>query len=309
MEDTNKTVRGQILNIQHFCVDDGPGIRTTVFFKGCPLRCAWCHNPETYERGVEIMYRPDRCRGCLACVAVCPTGAHRAQDGVHTLDRTDCIRCGACATVCTPNALERAGNEMSAEEILRDVLSDRIFYETSNGGVTLSGGEPTAQPDLAVAILEGLRREGIHTAMETSGVCSPDVLDALIPLVDLFLLDWKHSDEEMHKKYTGVSNRRVRETLARLEACGASVHLRCPLIPGVNDTEAHIEGIASLANSHTCIQKIDLEPYHPLGVGKAEAIGKSLAYQSTEFMDNSRAEALRDALSARVHIPVHLSGK
>lgn len=307
MEQTN-TVRGQILNIQHFCVDDGPGIRTTVFFKGCPLRCAWCHNPETHASCREILFRAEKCRACGACLAACPVGAHTVtSDGTHTLDRAKCIRCGACADACLYDALECAGEEMTVEEVVRDVLSDRIFYETSGGGVTLSGGEPTAQPDFARALLTALKQERLHTAMETAGVCSEKTLCSLIPLVDLFLLDWKHSDDALHKTYTGVSNKPVRDTLDLLEAHGASVSLRCPLIPGINDTEAHMDGIAELVRTHSCILRVELEPYHPLGVGKAESLGRSLPYTNREFMEKARAEAFRNYLAPLISVPVQVS--
>lgn len=301
-------LRGRILNIQHFCVDDGPGIRTTVFFKGCPLRCAWCHNPETHLSESEILYRAEKCRGCGACLSVCPVGAHTVTpDGTHTLDRAKCIRCGACADACLYDALERAGEDMTVAEVVRDVLSDRIFYETSGGGVTLSGGEPTAQPAFARALLTALKREGLHTALETSGVCSAETLRSIIPLVDLFLLDWKHSDDAQHKTHTGVSNKPVRDTLDLLEAHGASVSLRCPLIPGINDNASHLEGIAELVRTHSCILRVELEPYHPLGVGKAESLGRSLPYTNREFMEKARAETLREQLAPLVSVPVQVS--
>ncbi len=310
MEHKDSTVRGHVLNIQHFCVDDGPGIRTTVFLKGCPLRCAWCHNPETHEAVAELMYRPERCRACGACVRACPSGAHKIDAaGIHTLDRTRCTRCGACAAVCYADALELAGQTMTVDEVMKDLLSDRIFYETSSGGITLSGGEPTAQPEFARTLLAACKKEGLHTAMETSGVCSPNVLTELIPLVDLFLLDWKISDDALHQEYTGVSNQPVRNTLSLLQEHGASVSLRCPLIPGINDNLSHMDAIAGLIGAHSCILRAELEPYHPLGVGKAESIGKPLPYTNKDFMDTAHAEKLQKYLCAHVNIPVLLSGK
>ena len=304
-----QAITGQVLNIQHFCVDDGPGIRTTVFLKGCPLRCAWCHNPETYHSRRELLYRADRCILCGACVSACPTGAHVIDEGGHVLDRSVCTVCGACEKACLCGALEIAGKEMHVDEVLADVLSDRVFYETSGGGLTLSGGEPTAQPQFCEALLSAAREAGLSTAMETCGYCSAEVLTRLAPLTDLFLLDWKCTDEALHKQYTGVSNVRIAENLALLDRLGARVHLRCPLIPDVNLAQWHYDGIAEFANRYACIARIELEPYHPMGIGKADALGYPAAYTSTDFLDADAAERARAAIQPLVSVPVSVSGK
>ena len=310
MENQSAPITGRILNIQHFCVDDGPGIRTTVFLKGCPLRCVWCHNPESHLASDEIMYRADRCVGCGACVSACPNGAHSFDnDGKHCFDRTRCTKCGNCAKVCLVEALETVGETKTVEEVLNDVLSDRIFYETSNGGVTISGGEPTAQPKFTEAFLTACKREGLHTAMESCGWCSPDVLMKIAPAVDLFLLDWKISDDALHKQYTGVSNLPIVENLERLAALGKRVILRCPLIPDINLTEAHYDGIAALANRFSNVEQIDLEPYHPMGIGKTNALGKESAYTNNECLDTEIASAAKEYIAQRVSIPVTVSGK
>ncbi len=301
---------GRILNIQHFCVDDGPGIRTTVFLKGCPLRCTWCHNPETHASNTELMYRHEKCRGCGACVAVCPVQAHSfGKEGEHTIDRTVCVRCGKCASACLYQALEAVGTSQTVEEVMADVLTDRIFYETSGGGITLSGGEPTAQPDFAEALFTAAKNEGLHTAMETCGWCKGETMLRLAPLVDLFLLDWKLTDDALHRQYTGVSNQPIVENLERLNTLGSRVILRCPLIPGINMTEDHYAGIVSLANRFDVIESIDLEPYHPMGIGKSLALGKQAAYENAEFLSDTAAEEARAFLAPRVSIPVRVSGK
>ena len=302
-------ITGRIFNIQHFCVDDGPGIRTTVFFKGCPLRCAWCHNPESLHSAPELQYHAHHCIGCGACVSVCPTGSHTLNAAGHALDRTACVACMRCADACRYEALEVTGREVTVKDILPELLCDRTFYETSGGGITLSGGEPTAQPQFAEVLLRACREAGLHTAMETSAYCAPDVLLRLCDCTDLFLVDWKCENDALHRQYTGVSNALIRENLARLCEIGARVILRCPLIPNVNLTREHFDGIAALANTYANIERIDLEPYHPMGVGKTAALGMTSGYANSTFMDTAEAVRVAEDLSARVNIPVIVSGR
>lgn len=303
-------ITGRVLNVQHFCVDDGPGIRTTVFLKGCPLRCSWCHNPETHEAGNEILYRADRCRSCGICAALCTQGAHTvtAESG-HIFRRDACVRCGTCVETCRGGALELAGKSLTVEEILTEILSDRAFYTASHGGVTLSGGEPTAQPHFAEALLHACKQEGLHTCLESCLWCPPETVLRLLPHVDLFLIDFKLSDDTEHQAHTGVSNRPILDNLALLRERGADVVLRCPLIPDINTNTSHYDGIAALANAHPNVTRIDLEPYHPMGIGKSEALGKNAAYQNLEFLDPAVADRAKEYLERRVSVPVQISGK
>lgn len=273
MADASAAVTGTLFDIQPFSIHDGPGIRTTVFFKGCPLRCLWCHNPESWDSGNELFFAPGRCIACGACAQSCPRSAHEMRNGTHRIVRKRCTVCGRCARECPSGALRRIGRRASAGEILAEVMKDREFFRDSGGGMTLSGGEPAAQPDLAAALLQGARAEGIHTCIETCGACEPAVLDRLQPLTDLFLFDIK-ADPERHRRLTGVPLEPILENLERLHNRGARIGLRLPLIPGINDTEAHFRNIAAVARRLTSLESFHLLPYHPLAAGKHDGLGR-----------------------------------
>lgn len=267
-------MNGIILNVQRACTRDGPGIRTTVFFKGCPLRCAWCHNPETQARAPELLYRPDACLRCFRCAAVCPAGCHsRTPDGSHRFDRARCTACGRCLSPLCP-ALEKAGKTVSVEEVMAVVLRDRAYYERSGGGLTLSGGEPLYQPEFCLELLAAAKREGLHTCVETCGAASPDVLARAAALTDRFLYDCKETDPDRHRALTGADPAPILANLALLDRLGKPVSLRCPVIPTVNDRPDHFAAVADLANRYRVISEVVLEPYHTLGVGKYERLGR-----------------------------------
>lgn len=267
---------GNILNVQRFCTHDGPGIRTTVFFKGCPLHCAWCHNPESQSRENELLYNSEKCVSCLRCVEVCPNKCHMVADGKHSLDRTACVACGSCLSpLC--GALETAGKAVTAEEILAEVLRDKPFYDNSGGGLTLSGGEPLYQPDFCLELLQKAKESGLHVCMETCGLCNSEILEKLAPLVDIFLFDYKETDPVRHRELTGVDNAQILENLRRLDALGKQIVLRCPLIPTVNDSEAHLRGIAALANELSHVTEVVIEPYHAYGASKYGRLGREYA--------------------------------
>ena len=262
-----------MFNIQRFCVNDGPGIRTTVFLKGCPLSCAWCHNPESKSPRPELFYDADKCVSCGRCVSLCPQKAHLMENGRHQLRRESCVRCMACAETHCP-ALAAAGETRRAEDVMAEVLRDRPFYQASGGGMTLSGGEPFFQEAFALKLLRLAREAQVHTCVETCGFAPLSVLEQAARWVDLFLYDIKLTDPALHRQWTGVSNDRILENLRALDKMGAKTVLRCPVIPGVNDTPAHFQGVAKIANSLTHLQEIHLEPYHPLGVSKARRLGR-----------------------------------
>ena len=221
-----KGVEGLIFSIQRYSLHDGPGIRTIVFFKGCNLRCLWCHNPESQSAVPELMSYPDKCRNCGACTAFCSKAFTDA-----------CSKCGSCASVCRYGAREKCGKKESADDVFDVILKDRDYYEVSGGGVTLSGGEPLLQPEFAAAILEKCRENGIHTAIETAGNVPSETLERLMPLTDLFLYDIKCIDTELHKNLTGVSNDLILSNARLLQNSGAEVIFRMPVVPGFNDSE------------------------------------------------------------------------
>ena len=296
--------QGTVFDIQHFCVDDGPGIRTAVFLKGCPLRCAWCHNAEGLSAQPQLYYIAGHCTGCGRCEETCAQGAHRITPEGHSLDRALCTACGACAKNCPNGALRLAGCRMTVEEVLTDVAKDIPFYRNSDGGMTLSGGEPLAQGNFSFALAQEAKQRGIHVCVETCGHGDPAVLQALAQHTDLFLFDYKHSDSQAHKAYTGVDNALILANLQRLARWGKNVILRCPIIPGVNDTEAHYTAIAQLAAGMGNITEIHLMPYHPYGLSKFTAVGRQPVYTADAAMDRAQALAAADAIAAVCAKPV-----
>ena len=272
-----------VTEIQRFCMHDGPGLRTTVFLKGCPLSCAWCHNPETQKKEREILLYPKKCVACGQCRAVCPRGAHTVAE-VHSFDRSRCIRCGVCTADCPTAALEICGREMTVSEILSEVERDAAFYG-AEGGLTLSGGEPFLHGEAAVALLSEAKARGLRTAVETSGYADPDVLAAAVPYVDLFLWDLKDTDSERHKRNTGVTNERILENLALADRLGARIRIRAILVRGVNTEDAHYRRLAEIAGALRNPAEVEFIPYHAYAGTKATFIGKE---------DNGRTDWIPD---------------
>ena len=284
-----------VADIQRFCMHDGPGVRTTVFLAGCALDCAWCHNPEMRSSVPTLLFYAKKCVLCGACVAVCPVSAHtiaecgdtahgpdsgaaptRTADRggalEHTIDRSACVGCGACVRACAAKALAFSSREMTVGEIMATVERDRAFYG-ERGGITLSGGEPLCQPSGALALLRACRDAGITTAVETSGYFDPAILADLVPLVDTFLWDIKDTNDERHRRYTGVPNGRIIDNLRRADALGAKIRLRCILVAGVNDDDDRLDGTARLRDSLAGCVGVDVLPYHTFGEAKARFAG------------------------------------
>lgn len=269
------TATGRIFDVQRCSLHDGPGIRTTVFLKGCPLRCRWCHNPESQAPGPELSFDAERCVGCAACVGVCAPGNHRVDAGGHAIDRDGCTACGACTRACAQGALRLIGRDATADELVAVAERDRAYVQRSGGGLTISGGEPLAQPEFSQALGALARDRGIHVAVETSGYAAPSAVERLLPVVDLWLVDWKCSDPDRHRALTGVGNAPIRATLGQLSRAGAAIVLRCPLIPGLNDDDGHLDGIAGLARTLPGLRRVELLGYHDLGAAKAGRLGRS----------------------------------
>lgn len=265
--------QGIIFDIKHFAVHDGPGIRTTVFFKGCPLSCAWCHNPEGMRRQPELVRYEGRCITCEACVAACPNVAHENVDGKMVYHRERCELCGECVEACYSNALVIFGRTVSVAEVLAEVRQDADFYRSSGGGVTLSGGEPLAQARFAVELLRQCKAEGLATALDTCGAVPWPVLESALPYTDLVLYDLKLMDAEQHARYTGLSNTLILENLRRLDQRGLPIEIRLPLIPGINDG-ANLEATRAFLASLAHPVHIRLLPYHRMAGSKYDRLGR-----------------------------------
>jgi pyruvate formate lyase activating enzyme len=272
-----------VAEIQRFCMHDGPGVRTVVFFKGCPLKCAWCHNPEMGKMEQEILFYPQKCIFCGACVSACPTGA-QAMAPERRLDRDRCRACGLCAEVCCTNALVPVAREMTVEDIVSSVMKDKAFYGEA-GGVTLSGGEALIHGEKTIALLTACKAAGLDTAVETCGYFDGEMIPELIPLVDLFLWDVKDTDDDRHKAYTGVSNRRILENLRQVDRLGGRTRLRCILVNGINTNEAHYASLAEIAVGLTHCEGVEFLPYHAYGGSKMIPLG---------LEDNGRVEWIPD---------------
>ena len=298
-------VKGLVFNIQRFSLHDGPGIRTAVFMKGCPLRCLWCHNPEGFYGIPELEYNPTKCIGCGRC-SVCPSGCHVTRDGVHLFERERCVRCFMCVDVCPAGAILQAGREYTVDEVMKTVESDRAYYDNSGGGLTLSGGEPLLQPEFSKAILESAKEKGFNTAIETSGYAPSEVIKDISPLVDLFLYDVKLTNDADHKRFTGVGRDLIISNLRLLNEEKKQIVLRCPIIPGVNDNDLHFDAIASLANELDSVKRIDIEPYHDLGTAKYEKFGKKASF-SAEPPSKERMEEIREYIQEKTPKRVKIS--
>lgn len=261
--------KGTIFSVKRFAVHDGDGIRTTVHFKGCPLRCVWCHNPEGLSIKKQLSFYEHKCVQCGACAAVCD--CHVLKDGTHSINREKCTVCGKCQAVCPKEALAVQGEEITVEELMPRLLEDKIFYDTSGGGVTLSGGECLMQNDFLEELLMALKAAGIHTAVDTSGFAPRSVLARILPYTDIFLYDIKAASSEVHKKCTGQGNEIILDNLRFIDDAGAKTEVRIPLVPGYNDGE--IADIAKILLSLKGLSAVRVLPYHNLAGSKYESLG------------------------------------
>lgn len=283
---------------------DGPGIRTTVFFKGCPLRCAWCHNPEGMAREPELSFTRQKCALCGACAVACPNGAHQIDidTGEHRIDRSRCARCGKCVEACYPQALMIYGRNVTVDELAGEALADRAFYEESGGGVTASGGEPLLQSEFCAAFFKACRAQGVHTALDTCGAVAWEAFERVLPHTNLVLYDVKHIDAKAHRRWTGMGNGRILENLLAVGRAGVPVEVRIPCVPSVND--GAIEDIAQFLTRIPTLTAVKLLPYHDFARSKYTAIGLIDTMPRVEKPSPERMEELRAIVRRFGHIAV-----
>jgi pyruvate formate lyase activating enzyme len=264
---------GQIFDIKKYAIHDGPGIRTTVFFKGCPLSCWWCHNPESLSKDTHRLYRPERCIGCRECLAACSNGAIQDFEDQLQWNAADCGYCRSCADVCPAEAVEFIGKSMTVDDVLTEISKDTLFYDQSRGGVTISGGEPLMQPGFLMQLLDACGKCGFHRTVDTAGHVDTNLLMDAAARTDLFLYDLKHMDSQKHLRYTGVSNDKILNNLKQLSRRGASIIIRLPVIPGINADAENIDRTGALAASLTGVIGINLLPYHCAAEAKYRNLG------------------------------------
>jgi len=300
----------KIFNIQHYSVHDGPGIRTTVFFKGCPLKCQWCSNPESQASFSEIGLIKKLCNLCGRCVEACPADAIHIDKGKVKIQRERCQKCGhrECIAVCYPGALKLVGQDMSLAEVLNEVKKDRIFYSDSEGGVTLSGGEPLNQPDFTVTFLKRCREVGLHTCLDTSGLANPRVLKEAAKYTDLFLYDLKHMDPEAHRRWTGAANHPILENARLVAAEGIPMIIRVTTVPGINDSVEDVGHMAAFARDLGNVTRLDLLPYHRLGTGKYKMLGRRYSLSRLKPPDREAVEKLKDIIVNRFGLECTVGG-
>jgi len=297
---TELETKGLVFDIKKYAIHDGPGIRTTVFFKGCPLQCLWCHNPESWRSQVELGFRKGRCTGCGQCVEACQHEAISVVENRPVTDEEKCVLCGRCVDVCLAGARQIIGRETTVSEVIAEVERDVIFYDQSGGGVTFSGGEPLMQPDFLLALLNRCRARNIHTAVDTSCYVEPEILDSVAERADLFLCDLKHMDNEMHERFTGVGNNLILENIRRIARADNKIVIRIPVIPGFNDDPANIEATGKFAASLSGVGRIDILPFNRGGVEKSARLMGEIKSMRVETPDEHQMSEIAESLSKYV---------
>lgn len=297
-------ISGLILNIARFCTNDGSGIRSTVFLKGCPLHCAWCHNPEGISPNPQLVFEKEKCVACGACGAACPNNCHSLADGMHMIDFAKCNSCGKCVSACGFHSLSIAGKWVTADQVIETVVRDIPYYRSSSGGVTLSGGEILYQAKFTISLLKTLKNRDIHTCVETSGAGLMRDADEIFRLSDLVLLDFKHSNPEGLRQLTGLEMKQWMRCIELIQSLNKPVILRCPVIPGINLDTIHMQAIADVAKRYSCIQQIELLAYHNLGCEKAKKM--NLPYQEFDCPDKDELQSCYQFLTGQVNVKVLL---
>ncbi|MGY0613642.1 glycyl-radical enzyme activating protein [Vibrio sp. FJH11] len=291
MTKVDYSTEGVLFNIQRYSLHDGPGIRTIPFFKGCPLSCKWCSNPESQQAKPELIFKSSDCVSCGKCIDVCKAGAI-SRSNPNFIDREKCIECGACVDVCPTGALEIKGKRMSVEQVLLELKKDENLFRRAGGGITLSGGEPLAQPEFARELLKGCKAKGWHTAIETTGMALKQTIEDVFPWIDLALVDIKAINPHVHKEGTGVDNRIILENILRISFI-TKVIVRVPVIPGFNDNEEEIQAIGEFAQLMSNVDTIHLLPYHNFGENKYSLLGRIYPMGNTESNPDEKIEQLK----------------
>lgn len=273
--------KGIVFDIKKFSIHDGPGIRTTIFFKGCPLSCWWCHNPEGQALEPEMIFRAQLCIRCYACLPVCEKDAISLDGDIVSTDREKCTACGTCVEVCYSGAREIVGRRMTVAQVMAEIERDRAFYDESGGGVTFSGGEPLSQPVFLLELLQACKEKEIHTALDTCGFSAWETLDSVREYVDLFLYDLKLIGDVRHRKFTGVSNQLILDNLQALSQRDHDIVLRLPIIPEINDDDENIRRAGAFAAALPRLERVDVLPYHKIGLEKYHRLGKTCALPET----------------------------
>ena len=287
---------GLIFDVRRYAIHDGPGIRTTVFLKGCPMRCWWCHNPEGQGSEPELIFRKSRCNRCGICEQKCQRNAISLVTRSIRVERKNCIPCQTCSSACPSDALSIVGKLMSAAEVIEEVEKDHSFYEESGGGVTFSGGEPLSQPDFLEGVLTECKKRIIHTTLDTCGFADEVVIDRIQEKVDLFLYDIKIMNDEKHKKYTGVSNQRILQNLTKLADGGSEIVISCPIIPGINDDKKNIDETVKFISSLSNIRQVNLLPYHRAGIEKYKSLNRSYRLEKVQPPSDQKIKSMRDQI-------------